>query len=80
MAYGKFEENFPEIVERISEKIDKGKLRLDEILRLREENTRKLEENRARTGQEKLIFKNLKIQHYQEKFDAERKICAKKFL
>ena len=74
MAYDKFEENLPEIVDRICEKIDKGKLRLEEILRLREENTRKLEEYPTRTEQEIQMFKKLKILQDQEKLDTERKI------
>ena len=73
----KFEKNFHEVLEDVSNKIDKGKLKLKEMLLLHEETSRKTEEERAQADQEKKKDKQKRFEFEQEQINAEREICTK---
>ena len=61
----------------MSDKVDKGKLKLKEMLLLHEETSRKTEEERAQVEQEKKKDKQARFEFEQEQINAVRKICAK---
>ena len=72
----KFEGKFQEILGRVSEKIEVGKLKIKEIIVLHEENTRKSEEEH-RVDLEKKDKEQKMLACRQEKIDREKKFGAK---
>ena len=72
----KYEEKFQGILGRVSEKIEKGKLKIKEIIVLHEENTRRSEEEH-RVDLEKKNDEQKMLARRQEKIDRENKFGAK---
>ena len=73
----KFENKFPETLEDVSDKIEKGKLKLKEMRLLHEENILKSEEERMHTEQEKKNDTQKRFEFKQEQINAMCKIYTK---